>query len=319
MKAKKLFVNLLASLMSLIVLFFLLEIIFRLPVIKQKTGGNVPALYQWWNPVLETELNSQGFRDQDHQTTNLDQAIRILILGDSIVYGQMVALEQTFPELLEAKLNQLIEPRVEVINMGLCGWNTVMQLESLVKNGLQFNPDLVIITYVINDVQIKQFPRPEEAFDQEKMIIPIAFLDTYFDQHSYLYSFAKFRYNRLLEKLNLKNDYFTTTRSFYRPEARGYRQFVNALTKIYQITQANQAKSVLVSLNWRPGWETETGMILDEAQQLSMPVLDMYPYFSKYSSTDLQVSPSDWHPNEKAHQIYADVLTNYLLNNQLVN
>ncbi len=318
MNSKKLLVNLLVSLIGLFVLFLCLELVFRLPLVKQKTGGNVPALHQWWNPVLKTELNSLGFRDQEHQPEKPDQTKRIIILGDSIVYGQMVALESIFPELLEDQLNQKSDTKVEVINMGLCGWNTVMQLESLVENGLKFQPDLVILTFVLNDPQIKQFPRPEEQFDQEKMIIPITFLDTYLDRHSYFYSFVKFRYNRLLENFNLKADYFTTTRTFYQTETRGYQQFIKALEKINQISQQNNTKFLFVNLNWRPGWDKETKMVLDETQKLSMPVLDMHPYFANYSLSDLQVSPSDWHPNQKAHQIYSQVIGDFILKNHFL-
>lgn len=318
MKSKNITTNLLISLVSLTLFFVALETVFRLPFIQQKTGGNGPALHRWWDNALTLELNSLGFRDQEHQLNKPADTKRILILGDSIVYGQMVELDQIFPEVLEANLNRKNNPKIEVINMGLMGWNTALQLESFVKNGLQFKPDLVIIAFYLNDPQVKRLPRPEEDFHPDRPIIPLISLDQYLDKKSYFYSFAKFRYNRLLEKLGLKTDYYTWQKSFFNPNLRGWKQFAISLEKINTISQANQIDTLFLSLNWQPGWEKETNMALTEAKKLSIPILDMYPYFSQYSYTDLQVSPSDWHPNQQAHQIYADVLTKYLLQHSLI-
>jgi len=45
----------------------------------------------------------------------------------------------------------------------------------------------------------------------------------------------------------------------------------------------------------------------------------MYPYVSDYYYLDLQVSLSDWHPNAKTHQIFAKIISNYLIDHNLVN
>jgi hypothetical protein len=319
MKAKGLIINLFLLLVSLSLLTVFLEIIFRLPVVKQKTGGNVPALFKWWTPVLSNELNSLGFRDQEHQLQKPDDVIRIIILGDSIVYGQMVEFDQIFPEILEAKLNQELNQKVEIINMGLMGWNTAMQLESLIENGLIYKPDLVIIAFYLNDTQVKRTPRPEEDFKSDRSILPIKKLDQWMDKTFYFYSFIKFRYNRLLENWSLKTSYHDWQKSFYDPNLRGFKQFKLSLEKIQNLSQTNQAETLFVSLNWQPGWDKETKMALAEAEQLSMSTLNMFSSFSKFSLSDIQVSPSDWHPNDKAHQIYASIIKDYIIDNNLID
>ena len=45
---------------------------------------------------------------------------------------------------------------------------------------------------------------------------------------------------------------------------------------------------------------------------LNLPSLVMRPYFSRLNYSDLVVSSSDWHPNAQAHEIYAQVLTDYI-------
>jgi hypothetical protein len=61
MKTKNLLLNLTTTLMGFLGLFFILELIFRLPPIIQKTGGNKPALYKWRAPVAKNEFNSLNF------------------------------------------------------------------------------------------------------------------------------------------------------------------------------------------------------------------------------------------------------------------
>jgi lysophospholipase L1-like esterase len=276
----------------------------------------VPELYRWRTPVVENEFNSLGFRDKEHQTVKPANTRRIIILGDSIVYGQMVDFEQIFPQVLEKILNeQLTAVNYEVISIARAGWNTQIQLEALMEKGIALDPDLIIVAFVLNDTQIKRNPLPEEDFDQERAIIPFKKVDKYLDRESFLYSFIKFRYNRLLEKVGIKTDYFSHQRTFYNPDFRGWKQFVNALEQINSISRENEAENLFISLNWRPIWEKEAAMALSQAQKLSMPAIDMYPFFKHQSPDNWQVSPSDWHPNAKAHAIYAQAIADYIVAN----
>src|SRR3989344_628878 len=250
MKLKNWGINLSLALIGLFVLALVLEVVFSLPAVVKKTGGNVPALWRWRTPVVQNEFNSLGFRDQGHSIEKPPDTKRIIILGDSIVYGQMVEFDQIFPQVLEKFLNrETTDSNYEIISLARAGWNTKIQLEALEEKGLQFDPDLVIVAFYLNDTQIKRNPSPEEDFDPEIRLLPSVKLDRYLDRHSYFYSFVKFKYNRLLESLGRKTDYFTHQRTFYNPDLRGWQQFVTSLETIKNLGQQNQFQVLLVSLN----------------------------------------------------------------------
>ncbi len=98
------------------------------------------------------KANSLGFRDREHPVKKTKGTYRILVLGDSITQGWMIANpEDIFTSVLE---NRLIAEgrRVEVLNFGVNGYNTRQEVETLREKGLQFKPDLVILAYCVNDM-----------------------------------------------------------------------------------------------------------------------------------------------------------------------
>jgi lysophospholipase L1-like esterase len=97
------------------------------------------------------ETNRLGFRDVDHSLRKAKGTFRILVLGDSISIGLYIKkYSETFPFLLEKNLLDKSK-EVEVINMGVVGYNTLQEVEMLKERGLPFKPDLVLISYCLND------------------------------------------------------------------------------------------------------------------------------------------------------------------------
>jgi len=113
------------------------------------------------NPKLLYELkpgcgdvNSVGIRDGREYALD-KRAFRIALIGDSISYARGIPPVQTFARQLE--LNVANDPTlapVEVINLGVEGYSTVQEVETLRTKGLQYRPDLVIAQYFLNDEEI---------------------------------------------------------------------------------------------------------------------------------------------------------------------
>jgi len=59
--------------------------------------------------------------------------------------------EDVYPEQLEA-LYEAEGKHVEVLNLGLGGYNTLQEVSTLEQIGIQFAPDLVVVGYCINDI-----------------------------------------------------------------------------------------------------------------------------------------------------------------------
>jgi len=107
-----------------------------------------------YEPVPRTAgrgYNSLGYRDDDHVSEKQAGTYRIVILGDSIAVGAMIARRKhTFPFSLQRKLRR-VHGNVEIINLGVHGYNTQQEVATLEDRGLRFQPDLVLLQVCQND------------------------------------------------------------------------------------------------------------------------------------------------------------------------
>lgn len=94
---------------------------------------------------LEIVSNSAGFRDA-RELGSEDPRLRLLIVGDSFVFGEGVAAEERFTNRLEA-----LEPNWRIDNLGLPGFGPdlmLMALEAVVERA---RPDLVLFALYTDD------------------------------------------------------------------------------------------------------------------------------------------------------------------------
>lgn len=94
--------------------------------------------------------NALGLRDDP--VTAKDGRFRVLVLGDSLgYYGDTPA--DTWVGRLEALLGrERPAARVDVVNACVKGWTTHQELAWLERDGLDLQPDLVVLGFVLNDL-----------------------------------------------------------------------------------------------------------------------------------------------------------------------
>jgi len=98
----------------------------------------------------EVEINSSGFRDREFALEKPAGTTRILALGDSATFGIRLAPEVLWPRLLEQHL-RAGGREVEVLNLGIVGYDTLEEVAFLETTGLAYRPDHVIVAYHLND------------------------------------------------------------------------------------------------------------------------------------------------------------------------
>jgi hypothetical protein len=114
--------------------------------------------------IVTYAIGPHGFRDGPLRWEKPAGVFRIAVLGDSFTYGNGVELEDSFPKALERALAPLCAPqRVEVMNCGVYSYNTRQEVQLLKLRVLQFAPDLVLITYFLNDVFSSQGQTPDRS------------------------------------------------------------------------------------------------------------------------------------------------------------
>jgi lysophospholipase L1-like esterase len=101
---------------------------------------------------IEMKINSLGFRGDEIPSEKGSDELRILILGDSITWASYLQEEETFVERAEEYLRQSLPGRsVEVINAGVGDVGLKEEIAILEERGLPSRPDLVVISFYLND------------------------------------------------------------------------------------------------------------------------------------------------------------------------
>ncbi|MEO0651848.1 MAG: SGNH/GDSL hydrolase family protein, partial [Planctomycetota bacterium] len=116
-------------------------------------------------------VNALGLRGPEVEAKAPGE-LRVLALGDSMVYGQGVPEDGTLPHLLERRLEQHLERPVTVVNGGLRAYDTLLELALLEELGPAIDPDLVVLFWYGNDFATRD---PEGAAARLERSGPIAF------------------------------------------------------------------------------------------------------------------------------------------------
>src|SRR3989344_1413886 len=99
------------------------------------------------------KINSKGLRDNEYEYRKDSKVYRILVLGDSLSAGFQVQLNETFPKVLEQKLNQKNKATpYQVINAGIGGYGTENQLLYYETEGKKYSPDMVLLAFTMSDI-----------------------------------------------------------------------------------------------------------------------------------------------------------------------
>ncbi|MEX1023672.1 MAG: SGNH/GDSL hydrolase family protein [Planctomycetota bacterium] len=118
-------------------------------------------------------VNELGLRGPDPAPKS-PEVVRVLALGDSLVYGQGVGDAETMPVYLEDELNARDEHgrRWEVLNAGHRAYDTRQELALLEQLGPVLAPDVVVLFWFHNDLFGRDI---ESTYESLRASGPIAF------------------------------------------------------------------------------------------------------------------------------------------------
>jgi hypothetical protein len=97
--------------------------------------------------TVRDRINSLGFRDEERHTEKAPDVRRILILGDSFMFGQGVPYGMSLPRNLAALL-----PQFEVVNAAVPGYTLGQEYVLYRETGRRFQPDLILLGFFMNDL-----------------------------------------------------------------------------------------------------------------------------------------------------------------------
>jgi len=242
-------------------------------------------------------FNSRGFRGEEIKDAGSSSLRRIVVLGDSLVFGQGVAERDTLPAHLE-RIIKAGRPDLdlEVINAGVRGYNIPEYLVMLEQRIVPLAPDIVLlVTTEINDLEREPWkPRSErlkrwESSKWRRLPFVKPFMGPVYAGEI----------NRLFE---------LHVRDIYDPEGQSWRMFVKDLETIKDICHSHGIELIAVTfpmISRGNMFEKQREQLKGTLDEIGIPRIDPLPAFQEQEPDELVVSREDFHPNGKALEIVA--------------
>lgn len=101
-------------------------------------------------------INRLGLWEREYAIPKPADVYRVVVLTGSIANDGAVPFDRRFHELLERDLQGAAGGRrVEVINVSCEGYNTVQQVRLLERVGMQYQPDFVVLAYMLTSATLQ--------------------------------------------------------------------------------------------------------------------------------------------------------------------
>jgi lysophospholipase L1-like esterase len=265
-------------------------------------------------------INDYGLRGTAYDTTKPEGVRRIVVLGDSNGFGWGIDENSHFAALLDQELD-----KTEVVNFSLSGYGTDQQYLRFRRDGIELNPDVVILQLTPNDFAEIQYPffkqkaKPQFLLDDSgelelvnvpvrsmgpnseefyRKSLPVPFKE-WLGWNSYSYNYLNQQYHSLRMQLG----------SGLAPPA-DLQVFSTESIALFSAL-VSRLRSHLDELG-------ATGLIVYSAPELhekldgvelDLPVVDVFPKFADAQAQGQDPWYSDrYHWNELGHRLIADEL-----------
>ncbi|MDO8509362.1 MAG: SGNH/GDSL hydrolase family protein [Nanoarchaeota archaeon] len=318
-KHENLIKNFLLLISVVFIFLFAIEIILKINFQDTTFGAGVGPNSLKFN-VENVHLNLDDMRDRDFSIDKPDKTIRIAGLGDSYTFASGIKnVNNSYLKVLENELNSLNNSnRYEVLNFGIPGKDTEDELEILEEKVLKYDPDVIMIGYVLND-----FKNVDPTLKlPKKHITIIPYFGFWLSNLFYSYTIFEIKMNRALENTGLKMS--TTEITFKEFESDINKNYNRELfEKIAKIAKENDIKVVLIVFPVIYDFENYpfleiNSFIKKVGEDNGFYTIDILESYKKYEESTLIVNKYDLHPNELGHKIAGEAILEIFINNSLM-
>lgn len=312
---RRILLNLLAMLVSLVITAFGLELLtrgvaddgmqFDLEMWKYardvKQVATDPLIGHEHAPNRRARLmgvdfrtNSQGLRDREFSFERVPGKLRIVMLGDSLTVGWGVPLKDTFAKRIE-RFYAAAGIDAEVINLGVGNYNTVQEVQAFLTKGYRYQPDLVVLNYFVNDAE-----------SLARASAPSAMM-----RACYACVFVAGRSDALMRQFFDRMDWAQYYLSLYGDgTSQGWLDAKAAIGRLADFSKRNGMVLLIASLpelhdvaHYR--FDRITDLVRQSAKENGAAFVDVLPYLAGQPSSKLWVTRPDPHPNAFANELIA--------------
>ncbi len=272
----------------------------------------IPNSEHWTGDVVYS-INEAGFRDDAHEIEKPPGTTRVAVIGDSVTYGFGVQQDLIF----SAEAGRRLGSDFELINIAMSGLNAPQVVHLLEAEGLRYDPDLVVMNFVLNDCDFFTRYRAALEFTRAKDG-EIGLLGITIDPRikraikaSALVYFLSQQAERLFGTEDVSHGDYVL--SIWDDE--GNRALVSDALDRFAALRAEHGFEPVI-LIWPViaefdgyAYQEIHDWIVAEGRARGLDVIDLLPPFAEEAAHDAYyLSPNDYfHPNAKGHAVGAGV------------
>ena len=271
-------------------------------------------------------FNGFGYRDAERSPVPAPGTVRVLALGDSVTFGMGVAQDQTFPRQTERLLSAARGGPVEVLNMGMPGYNTLHELAQLRELGLRLQPKAVVVGFLYNDIELSSAQKGAAVVAEQKQSLLRSAKSglngtwLWLKQHSLFAAWLSPRLGNALRPLGVKGfGQVGEIKDQYVDSNPNWRRMQEALLEMKRLTAERNIELVVMIIPAMAKFSDATYPIKEYHQAVAafchrngIKVLDLLPAFWGGDGTQYWISATDGHPNAAGQKIIAQALAAYL-------
>lgn len=277
-----------------------------------KPNFNQDYSYVGHDFVMEVRTNSLGHRAVEYDTETFSdiETGKILLLGDSFVFGYGVNNESHIAEFLKTQLKGY-QNEYLIINAGVGGWGTLQELLYARDNLEDFQPDVIVLVFCGNDpVDDDKFVARISDNQRGMFYFPGK---VFIRDHSHTYRFLFYRFHLIFHKMMLNakakegGDLIIDEQSGSVISDAQWTRSRKAVDDFHADFIRFNPSGFLLILNSAP-WNEEHNRMLRKWSRETGPVfLDLYDQ-TKSLSVDQRRLEHDGHWSGLIHKLAADAI-----------
>jgi len=250
--------------------------------------------------------NPYGFTDYDREKEKPDSIFRIVVMGDSYIWGDGLAFEKTWGHKLGRKINERFK-NVETLSWGKNGWSIRDEYQFFIETGYQYHADLLLFGFGHNDPDMGIFKHLDPIWYKR-----LGFMYKVFPQLTG--KVLDYFYNRSYEKWVNK---------LYTPENLDTFEVllhdVKLLEKKYDLNIA----FIMTPRNLHPDYNTFFPKIEVLFNNQGLRYINLFPLMQETFATtppdSMMANPANGHPGDKVTEFYADEALRFIISEALLD
>ena len=286
--------------------------------------------------IVRTDIplrtNSWGLRDREYGPRR-DGTLRVFVIGDSMVFGHGVPIEDTFTRFLEPLLSDRLGRPVEVVNGGIPGYGTIQSVDLLEDSVQTVDPDVVLLAVaVFNDIS-DNVKFGEQLYRWKRDPSALQRLRTWARHNSQVYRlFRRYRAGvsghemmqihaktpdaDTLKGLQLTKDSVLRAAQFVAERGLPFGIIINPAQK--QVSDKSWSETV-ARFDLDPAefdWSEPNGELARFTANNGIPAIDLLPVFRSRPEQNFYFSE---HWKAPGHQLVAQEIASFLVANNLLS